>query len=326
MVESPIPRIWLKAFWGFEPEKDGYVGFTRVASQSRFLSMARPGDLVMIYGTDTAETEQNDRRQVLGFLEIDPVPIKDTDRMSPERAREKASLGWAARWTHAVPVKRAWRCLRRIEVKDVATETLTPQRARVVASMGALLTDDEAKVAFSLMTKPCSVYGQPPVDDLVSQDIVLGKVFKPSRGITPTFGKRDSTYTDGEHFLYILLADGDIAALLGRPEQELRQKCLIKIGFSNDPNRRCAEHNATIPPNSVFKWKPYFRSAPYDDGESAKAAEDLLKSLLDKRLESLGGEFFLGGLSDALSVFRTVPGVAAVTIKSPARRRRNDRL
>src|SRR5579872_3719339 len=45
-------RVWLKAFWGFDPASDGYLGFTRPADRDRFITLWQPGDLVLIYGAD----------------------------------------------------------------------------------------------------------------------------------------------------------------------------------------------------------------------------------------------------------------------------------
>src|SRR5437763_17166855 len=98
------PRVWLKAFWGFDPGDEGYLGFTRPGDRERFLGEARSGDLVLIYGADAKETARQDRRQALGFLEIDPTPISDRERMSPEGLRTKIERGWKDRWTYAVPV------------------------------------------------------------------------------------------------------------------------------------------------------------------------------------------------------------------------------
>ena len=52
---------------------------------------------------------RDQRRQLLGFLEVEPVRIKDIDRSSEVERRRKIENGWQDRWTYAVPVKRAWR-------------------------------------------------------------------------------------------------------------------------------------------------------------------------------------------------------------------------
>ena len=50
------PRVWLKAFWGFDPKDEGYLRFTRPGDRGHFLAEARPGDLVLIYGALTVSS------------------------------------------------------------------------------------------------------------------------------------------------------------------------------------------------------------------------------------------------------------------------------
>lgn len=94
MPQQIAPRIWLKAFWGFDPEHEGYLGFTREGDREKFIEQALSGDLVLIYGADAPETEAMDRRQALGFLEIEPSAIPDRQRMSAEALRRKIENGW----------------------------------------------------------------------------------------------------------------------------------------------------------------------------------------------------------------------------------------
>jgi hypothetical protein len=41
-------RVWLRAFWGFSPEDEGYLGFTHEGNRARFLREYQDGDLVLI--------------------------------------------------------------------------------------------------------------------------------------------------------------------------------------------------------------------------------------------------------------------------------------
>jgi hypothetical protein len=61
--------------------------------------------------------------------------------MSPEGLRTKIERGWQNRWTYAVPVRRAWRVKRPIEIKNIAPNAYTHNRARVIASRGELMTE-----------------------------------------------------------------------------------------------------------------------------------------------------------------------------------------
>jgi len=314
-----MPRVWLKAFWGFDPGNEGYLGFTRPGDRDRFLEEALPGDLVLIYGADAPETDAEDRRQALGFLEIEPVPIVDRERISAEGLSRKIENGWADRWTFAVPVVRAWRVNRRIEVKHLAPITYTHARARVIASRGELMTPEEARNSLKLPVSPVNVFGQEPVTAGDQPEFTLQSAFKPSRGINPAFGTRTGEYEDGEHFLYMLQFDGDIGAMLGRSAALINGKVLIKVGFSHDPTRRRDEHNAALPPAGRFRWKLRFKSMAFVDGQAAKEAEDAMKDQFARQFESLGGEFFLGNEADLASAFFSAAAPAAFRITATRR-------
>ncbi|MCC6719493.1 MAG: GIY-YIG nuclease family protein [Acetobacteraceae bacterium] len=291
---EPIRRVWLKAFWGLDPANEGYLGFTRPGDQERFIAEGRTGDLVLIYGAASEHTVLTDRHRVLGFLEVELVPIRDVDRMSPTGRDRKVSNGWHNRWTYAVPVRRAWKVEREIEVRHIAPETYTSQRARVIASRGELLTPSDTERALALPVSPLNVFGEPPITNSSAPPSTIAEVFRPSRGVTPSFGKREAEYEDGEHYLYILKAEGCVPALLGREPHQLAGRSLVKVGFSNHPDRRCNEHNSTLPPASKFKWRLVVKSRAYPDGQAAKVGEDNLKMVFENHFESLGGEFFLG--------------------------------
>jgi hypothetical protein len=62
------PRhIWLRSFYGFGPEEDGYIGWTEESPRDRMLGLIDDGDLFMIYGASSAETDKSHRNRVLGF-------------------------------------------------------------------------------------------------------------------------------------------------------------------------------------------------------------------------------------------------------------------
>jgi hypothetical protein len=310
--EGEQPRVWITSFWGFDPENEGYLGFTYEGNRKWFLDHWREGDLILIYGADAPKTEPEKRHRAIGFLEIEPTPIVDRDRLSPIGLKRKEDNGWLERWTYAVPVIRAAQVLRPISIAHIATKTLVSNQARIIASRGAVLTPEEAKVALSLQVKPINVFGMEPLPEGALQ-----KIFKPSRGIDPTFGDRSSTLVDGEHFLYVLRLEGDPARLLDRKPFELRGKAIFKVGYSNDPKRRCEEHNAGFPPATNIRWKPEFQSRSFPNGQAAKDAEDALKAALAARGESLGGEFFLCDPATIQSAFAVASmATAAMTIKA----------
>ena len=187
MLTMHAPRVWLKAFWGFDPQNDGYLGFTRQGDQERLIREAQGGDLVLIYGAASEHTVLSDRSRALGFLQFEPVAIRDVDRMSDASKRRKVENGWEDRWTFAVPVHRAWKVKRSIEVRHVAPETYVAKRARVIASQGELLSAADTERALNSH----GVFGQriwrAPVSEEETIEYTLADHFRPSRGVTPSF-------------------------------------------------------------------------------------------------------------------------------------------
>lgn len=152
--------------------------------------------------------------------------------------------------------------------------------------------------------KAVNVYLEPPV---VAPEAIatLERLLKPSQGIKPSFGQRSTTTEDGEHFLYLMKMSGDLAALLGRDGFSLVKKNLVKVGYSNDPQRRLAELNSGIPGTSKVKWVSAHVSRPFKNAQAAFEAEDFAKKALQKVAESLGNEFFLGPEEKVASAFNS---------------------
>jgi hypothetical protein len=303
----PERRVWLRAFWGFGPEDGGYLGFTNEGNRDRFIREHQDGDLVLIYGADQDQTLPDQRRQLLGFLEVEPAPIKDTERSSEAERHRKFENGWQDRWTYAVPVKRAWRVNRRIEAHNLARTTFATHNPILIASRCELLTPEEASRALALPVTPANVYGERPLPLTETRgEAELRKFFQPSVGVTPTFGHRSFTIEDGENRLYVLKLDGDVANFLGRGRHETFGKVIVKVGHAKEPKQRCETHNSHLPPACAFHWTVVLISRPFLGGEEAKRAEDTLKRRFNERFESLGGEFFLGQESAVLAKFSDV--------------------
>ena len=282
-------RVWATSFWGFSPEDEGYLGFTREGDREWFLSQLRGGDLVMIYATSTPATKEAIRGKVLGFLEVENNRIKDTDRMSQDSRKWKIENGVADRWTFAVPVVRAWRAIDLMDARAIAPETLAAKaNHQLISSRGALLNKEEADRALGLRVRPVDVFGQTPLSDEERN-----KTYVPTRGFPVSFGKRAFETTDGAHFLYVLQLTGDPSALLTDPPHALGGKIIVKVGLAKDPNERCAQHNATLPPAGRMRWKLLLKSPALSTGQLALDAETALKKKFSQTYRSLGGEFFL---------------------------------
>jgi len=300
-------RVWIRAFWGFRPEDGGYLGFTLKGNRDRFIQAHQPGDLVLIYGADQKETEKDQRRQVLGFLEVDPVPISDAERSSEAEKRLKAANGWTNRWRYAVPVNQAWRIDRKIDVKHVARKTFETHNPVLIASRCELLQPFEAAAALKLPVTPVEVFGQPPLSTAQAQSMrSLSTFFEPTKGVMPSFGERNFSVEDADNRLYVLKLEGDTAAFLGRQRHDVLRKIVVKVGHAKIPKQRCDAHNAHLPPACQFRWKVELFSRPFSGGALAKQAEDRLKQRFNDEFESLGGEFFLVDETRVLTEFAEI--------------------
>ena len=313
-IDSLVRNVWIKAFWGFDPTNDGYIGFTRESDRDRLIREATADDLILIYGSDSVETASENRKQPLGFLQIEPTPIMKHERQSETGRLRNIERGTENRWTFGVPVKRAWKVISgKVEIKYLAPQTYTHDYARIIASQGKILTPQEAETVLQLSVKEVSVFGEPPINEEI--ETTIGQVFKPSRGVTPSFGVRTSEYQDGDHYLYMLRYEGDPAAILGSSFGSLYNKTIVKVGLSNDPAARRAQMNNGFPPAALFKWDPGLRSKAFKDGESAKKAEDFLKESFATKFQSLGGEFFIGPTDELESAFVVASAPTAFMIK-----------
>ena len=122
----------------------------------------------------------------------------------------------------------------------------------------------------------------------------LRHLFEPSAGITPSFGSRQVVTSDGLHYLYLMILNGDPSCILGRDKNSAGNQCIVKVGYSREPARRCDELNSALPPAGLIQLSVAHTSQAFENGTAAKEAEDRLKLSFYKNFESLGGEFFLG--------------------------------
>ncbi|MEE4199712.1 GIY-YIG nuclease family protein [Erythrobacter sp.] len=291
---NDFPRFWLTAFWGFDPEHEGYYGFTFEGGRSRFLNEYRVGDLVLVYGADVKNTAASDRKQLLGILEVEPTEIRDIDKISPESLKEKVRLGKEDSWCFAVPVRKAWRIDQRIGVADLLPETYTGSNGQSLASYGQLVSEREAARISRLRVTRINVFGEEPIDrtDVARKTDILEE-WKVSYGPKPSYGFRKSEYRDGETFVYIFELSGSLETMLGLSRYDLIKKRLIKVGRTNNLQSRLSALNIGFPPSSKMRWQLRVKSQPYRSGHDADEAEGNLHKRFASIGTSQGGEFFL---------------------------------
>jgi len=110
----------------------------------------------------------------------------------------------------------------------------------------------------------------------------------PSRGPGPTFGTRISNCNDGETRLYVMRLRGPVDHLF--PDHTAAGLSIIKVGRSNDTDRRLSELNSGFPPRCGLAWE-LVEHQTFESAIMAHYAEQrALRSLFDRGL-TLGGEF-----------------------------------
>lgn len=303
-------QIWLRSFYGFNPEDAGCIGWTEEGPRDRMLGLIEDGDLFMIYGASTAETERHHRNRVLGFLQVRAGSIRDRDKSSPAAMQEKKARGWQEKWTYAIPVVSAWRVDEPILLETIAQKTYRPEAGQAIAVWNPPLLPEEIDLALKINVTEVQVYGEPALSETALRNVRFGQAFRPSRAFPGSFGERTALYEDGPTYLYLARFEGDGLALLGLPKSPFDKNTLVKIGVSNDKSRRLSELNSGFPPASVGKWTIGLVSEAYERLQAAEFAEQAFKNKAEKQLQSLGGEFFRGEWTDAQLIFAAIPGVA----------------
>ena len=156
-----VPSIWLRSFFGFSPEEDGYIGWTKEAGRDHVMGKIAAGDLMLIYGAGSGPTDPSQKLRILGFLQVDPVPIRDVDRASDKGMARKRENGWKEKWTYALPVRRAWRVVKPARLDMIAHKTYSPEKGRAIAAWSPRLEPDEVQKALTLIVEEVPVFGEP---------------------------------------------------------------------------------------------------------------------------------------------------------------------
>jgi hypothetical protein len=241
---------------------------------------------------------------------VEARAIRDVDKSSPVGMQRKLSGGWADKWTYAIPVVRAWRVDEPILLERIAPETYRPEAGQAIAVWSPPLLPEEIDRALKIRVTEVAVFGEPLLPETALKQSSFGEAFRPSRAFPGSFGERTATYEDGPTRMYLARFDGDGFALMGQPKPQFDKSVLIKIGISNNKDRRALELNAGFPPACIGKWTMALVSEPYDGRKAAEVAEQTFKDNAVNRLQSLGGEFFRGDWTSAQLIFASIPGVS----------------
>ena len=288
---STLPRIFARTFWGFDPEREAYIGFTEEWRRAYVLSNSEPGDLVLIYGATNENTHPDQVGMVLGFLELTDEVSSAREFSDPAKYQERIDNGQGNRWTHAIRISRAWRCQQKIPVRDVSRE-LFDNKHQFQRSSGAYqLNDQDAQRAASIRVQEVSVWGSKDNFKETVSNLALVDLLKPSRGVSPGASETLAHTRDfnAKHHVYLAQLQGDVSAVMEGPPA-----AIFKVGLTNNLMRRENELNAGFPMPHVLSWS----MLQHLDVPNRDAAEEMEQALKDffvaQRLRSLGREFFAG--------------------------------
>lgn len=296
-----IPRgrdLWLTSFWGFDPAGWGCIGFADEAKRNRYLRLSTPTTLMAIYVTKSRGPLEM-RGKVVGVLEIShntgPASHFIAGDRWAEKERDPASRG---KWPFAVQATRAWRIVQEdwISVDELFPDAYASAHAEYIGSSGVQVSPIEAEHLLQLDVYEVPVYGQRQRVTGVIQ--TLESALSPSRAVPPSAEPYWVGETDGPKHLYILELSGDTAAYLGRSDDDVDGRRIIKVGFSRSPSARRDQIQSAYPAGQ-FKWavrypQPIPGAAPYPNARVAIVGEDAMKRrLVTEAAEVLGGEFFL---------------------------------
>ena len=265
--------------------------------RSWFINHSRAGDLVAIYVTK-GKGPENMRGSVVGVLEISHKAGPATEFVSPERwslnDRDPNAKG---KWQHALQATRAWRIVREEfqPVEELFPKTYRNNNAQRIGSQCVQVDPSESPKLFRLQVYETRVYKQ--IGQIDGSIQPLHNALNPSKAVMPASEPFWVGETDGPKHLYVLRLDGDIRTYLGREDEDLTDKLIVKVGFSRSPTARCEQIQAAYP-DGKFKWRvmkpdPIPGDAPYSCAKVAIAGEDEMKRTLKEHGESLGREFFL---------------------------------
>ena len=299
LIEADPPKVWIKGYWDWTPETWGGVGFTGKNDRDRLLSeIGEDGGLVVIYGTQTGETNFRKRGKVLGVYAVTSESgsisnYVEQRRLSKARAGDQNSQ----KWEHAVRAVRAWGVPIELApgIDELADTTYSPSNGQDIAARGRRLTRDEARKLLDYELEEQDVYGAAQVG-LNNPGAFRDRLTEPSRGGAVTHSGFFVEPMNAPRHAYMLALSGDASAFLAGVRKVADGERIVKVGISRHPLKRCNDINRNYP-LSAYRWDVIHST--FDERFSPMAPqlalnlETRIKAQLDQSAQSLGGEFFL---------------------------------
>lgn len=307
--------VWLTSFWGFSPEEEGVLGFTKEPDRARFMSQITERQLVCIYGAASPETDRKLVHHLLGILDIERTPIDSFSKMSDAAKSSSERLGRDQKWRYAVPARRAWRTKHRLDVRVAFPKSYDPDSGRNISKFGKFLIPEEARWLLEQVPfTETNVFGEENIGDIENlKPKFMSEIFRPSRGIFGRFGERSFEITDKPYSLYLAELTAGSHLIAGR-EIPFRSG-LYKIGVSSNTKVRLKTINISFPECSKIKWE-FRREVKFYNREFAANAENAFKDLARSEYGaiSIGREFFIMETAKADMLFNRLSPATGLSI------------
>lgn len=165
---------------------------------------------------------------------------------------------------------------------------------------------DRSPFTYAGEARPLHVWNQRPVEVLwtfeaASQDHVADDSQQWRRGPPPTFGEISAIREDGPTSLYLMVLEPRAGSSEARSLKP--NSVFVKVGISNQPQRRLGQMNSGFPPTFEAAWR-LVDTVPFHNGMAAYYAEGLILERLRVTGRWVGGEF---GLVPADEVSKLLP-------------------
>ncbi len=269
--QNKLPAYFFKKVWGYDPETWPVLGFGKPAGADTLSREYSTGDWIVLVGTKSEPTHEDDRGRLLGLvqvtnkiIEVEPL-LKDLQTEIDDNAYQNGQF----KWPQGFPFLSALAFRDRPLIDD-----LFPGRnrtmGRVEAAFAMRLSDEEAQVIAALPTVETNFVLSPMLNNYRRLQDVLTQPGPP-----PAVGIRESHYEDGANWVYIFRIEGTD---------------FYKIGRANDVDRRLNEFNSS--PHAIWSGKPLVKVTfhEFSDVDTAHAVEQrVLNHLKDYRVN---GECF----------------------------------
>ena len=311
-IAADPPNVWLTNFYGFDPDKWGFLGFSNTGQRDHFVRETKPGCLVVIYG-HKAKASEAQQGQIIGIQQVSHRVNVAKAYMDPVAwARKEDDPEMAGKWDLAVKATRAWRVAPEsyVRVDDFADETYSLGAAQIIGSLGKHLTSREAAKLLDLVVIRTSVYGERAIE---AASAVPGSLaLTPSKAGPVSQQGHFAREAEGPKQLYVLRLDGNADAWIGRPANEA---IIVKVGMSVSPASRRDALNAALPAGA-FQWSILHSNdldgtEPFPSSKPALQGENVIKRDLALAGDSLGGEFFLATSEAVTTAWRAGQAAAS---------------